>query len=109
MAIQRGLLGNVVRDLGMPHDNGDLTDDQADGQSRGEANQAKARSPRRRRPPVTEKGKGRNLKIPDGVFHRLDLEATRRGMDRSKLVTDILDRNLPTDIRIVVGDPPKTL
>jgi hypothetical protein len=105
MASQRGLLGNVVRDLGMPLErNGEPTDDQADGQSRGDANPAKARSPRRRRPPVTEKGKGRNLKIPDGVYRRLDLEARRRGIDMSRLVTQILDRDLPTDIEIVVRD-----
>jgi hypothetical protein len=101
MAGQRGLLGNVVRDVGMPHER---NDDEADGQSRGDANETKARSPRRRRPPVTEKGKGRNLKIPDTVYRRLDLEARRRGIDRSRLVTQILDRDLPADIRIVVGD-----
>jgi hypothetical protein len=107
MAGQRGLLGNVVRSVGMPpeHDGErDLMDDQADGQGRGDASQARARSPRRRRPPVTEKGKGRNLKIPDTVFRRLDLEARRRGIDMSRLVTQILDRDLPADIRIVVGD-----
>ena len=65
-------------------------------------------APRRRRPPVTEKGKGRNLKIPDGVYLRLTLEAQRTGTDASKLVTKILDRELPANIRIVVGDdkPP---
>jgi hypothetical protein len=61
------------------------------------------RSPARQRPTITEKGKGRNLKIPDGVFRRLTLEAARRGTDLSKLVTRILDRELPSDIRIVVG------
>ena len=102
---QRGLLGNVVRDVGMPREsNGDLADDQADGQSRGDASEAKARSPRRRRAPITEKGKGRNLKIPDSVFHRLILEAIRRETDNSKLVTQILDQQLPKDIRIVRGD-----
>jgi hypothetical protein len=108
MASQRGLLGNVVRDVGTPRD-GELVDDEADGQGRGDASlAAKARAPRQRRTPVTEKGKGRNLKIPDGVFRRLTLEAQRRGTDNSKLVTKILDRELPTDIRIVVGDekPP---
>ena len=105
MAGQRGLLGNVVRDLGMPPErNGEPTDDQADGQGRGDAGQARPRAPRRRRPPVTEKGKGRNLKIPDSVFRRLTLEAQRLQTDNSKLVTKILDRELPTDIRIVVGD-----
>jgi hypothetical protein len=105
MANPRGLLGNVVRDLGMPPERGDeLADDQADGQGRGDANQAKSRAPRRRRPLVIEKGKGRNLKIPDTVYRRLDLEARRRGTDMSKLVTQILDRDLPADIEIVVRD-----
>ena len=54
--------------------------------------------------PITEKGKGRNLKIPDSVFRRLTLEAQRRETDNSKLVTKILDQALPADIRIVVGD-----
>jgi hypothetical protein len=103
MANQRGLLGNLVRDVGTPH-NGELVDDQADDQSRGANGHIKARAPRRRRPPVTEKGKGRNLKIPDGVFRRLTLEAQRIGTDASKLVTKILDRELPANIRIVVDD-----
>jgi hypothetical protein len=92
----RGLLGNVVRDLGMPPE-------PADDQGRGDAGQAKSRASRKRRPAITEKGKGRNLKIPDGVFRRLTLEAARRGTDNSKLVTKILDQELPADIRIVVG------
>ena len=75
MANPRGLLGNVVRDLGMPPERRRPADDPADGQSRGDASPAKARDPRRRRPPITEKGKGRNLKIPDSVFRRLTLEA----------------------------------
>jgi hypothetical protein len=105
MANPRGLLGNVVRDLGMPPERGDEpADDPADGQGRGDGNPAKSRSPRRRRPLVTEKGKGRNLKIPDTVYRRLTLEAQRQQTDNSKLVTKILDRELPTDIRIVVGD-----
>ena len=62
MGNQRGLLGNVVRDVGMPRD---LADDQADSESRGDA-PARSRAPRKRRPPITEKGKGRNLKICSG-------------------------------------------
>jgi|ERR1700722_8838573 hypothetical protein len=105
MANPRGLLGNVVRDLGMPPERGDEpADDPADGQGRGDGNPAKSRAPRRRRPLVLEKGKGRNLKIPDTVYRRLTLEAQRQQTDNSKLVTKILDRELPTDIRIVVGD-----
>ena len=96
----RGLLGNVVRDLGMPPE---PVDDQVENQGRGDASQSRSRASRKRRPAITEKGKGRNLKIPDGVFRRLTLEAARRGTDNSKLVTKILDQELPADIRIVVG------
>jgi hypothetical protein len=39
---------------------------------------------RRRRPPITDKGRGRNLKIPDSVFRRLELEALRRGVNLSR-------------------------
>jgi hypothetical protein len=102
MTNQRGLLGNVVRDVGMPR-NGDQVDDQGDVEGRGDA-PTRSRSPRRRRPPITEKGKGRNLKIPDTVFRRLELEAIRTGTDNSKLVTKIIARELPADIRVVVGD-----
>jgi hypothetical protein len=89
----------------MPREhNGEPMDDLADGQSRADADQARARSSRRRRPPITEKGKGRNLKIPDSVFERLTLEAIRQKTDNSKLVTKILDQQLPKDIKIVRGD-----
>jgi hypothetical protein len=50
---------------------------------------------RRRRAPITEKGRGRNLKIPDWVLRRLELEAVERGEDKSKIVVAILDRHLP--------------
>ena len=93
--VQRGLLGNLVGD-GEAQRNGD------DGnESRGGAREAIPR--RRRRRPVVEKGKGRNLKIPDSVFRRLELEALRRGWDKSKLATHILNGELPPDIKIVVG------
>jgi hypothetical protein len=105
MGSQRGLLGNVVRDVGMPRENGELDDDQVDGQSRGDDAPSKRR---RRRPPVTEKGKGRNLKIPDSVFRRLELEAIRRGWDKSKLATHLLNQGLPTDIKIVMGSEKTT-
>jgi hypothetical protein len=92
-----GMLGNVVRDMMPPDRNGDL-----DGESRGDAPPKRARRPRRG--PVLEKGRGRNLKIPDSVFRRLELEAFRIRTENSKLVTKILDRELPADIRVVVGD-----
>jgi len=98
MASQRGLLGNIVRDVGTPR-NGEL-DDQVDA-SRGDGAPTKARR-RQRRAPIAEKGKGRNLKIPDSVFRRLELEAIRRGWDKSKLATHLLNQLLPADIKIVV-------
>jgi len=96
------VLGNVVRDLTRP--NGDLVDDQADAESRGDSLTSKGPRRRPRRAPITEKGKGRNLKIPESVFRRLELEAIRTRTDNSKLVTKILDRELPRDIKVVVGD-----
>jgi hypothetical protein len=38
------------------------------------------------------------------VFRRLELEALRTGTDNSKLVTKILDRELPKNISVVIGD-----
>jgi hypothetical protein len=67
-----------------------------------DASKSRGRRPRRRI--ITEKGKGRNLKIPDSVFRRLELEAVRQRIDNSKLVTRILDRELPVDIQVVVGN-----
>ena len=90
-----GLAGNVVRGLMQPDRNGD-SDDGAGGDSTPRR--------RRRRPPVTDKGRGRNLKIPDSVFRRLELECLRRGVNLSRYVTDLLDRELPRDIKLVVGD-----
>jgi hypothetical protein len=98
---QRGLLGNVVRDVGTPR-NGEMADDPVDGGQGGDA-PTKARR-RTRKAPITEKGKGRNLKIPDSVFVRLELEAIRRGWDKSKLATHLLNQALPTNIKIVVGE-----
>jgi len=90
----------------------ELADDQADIQSRGDAGPARTRAPRQRRPPVddSEKGKGRNLKIPDSVFRRLELEALRRQTDNSKLVTKILHSALPKDIEMsfIVGGKKAT-
>jgi hypothetical protein len=95
MAAQRGLLGNeLVVAEAPPNGHAD--------KSRGEG--AGTTTRRRRRPPIAEKGKGRNLKIPDSVFRRLELEALRRGWDKSKLATHILNQVLPPDIKIVVGD-----
>jgi hypothetical protein len=73
---------------------------EGDDEGRGESAPRK----RRRRPPVADKGRGRNLKIPDSVFRRLELECVRREVNLSKYVTDLLDRTLPQDIKVVVGD-----
>jgi hypothetical protein len=112
------MLGDVFRKAAMPPErNGDSTDEPVDGpnrngeltddQGRGETSPAKIRAPRQRSRPVddSEKGKGRNLKIPDSVFRRLELEALRRQTDNSKLVTKILDRELPKEIEMsfVIG------
>jgi hypothetical protein len=70
--------------------NGELGDGQAES-----AGDATPQRKRRRRPPITEKGKGRNLKIPDSVFRRLELDAMNRGVDNSKRATAILDAALP--------------
>ena len=57
--------------------NGELGDDQADGESRGGKPAARPRSGRSRTvAPV--KGKGHKLTIADDVFERLDLAAKRR-------------------------------
>ncbi len=87
MATPRGLLDNVVK----THTRRD-GDDQGDDQGNGDGQTTRRR---RRRAPITEKGRGRNLKIPDSVFRRLELEAIERGEDKSKIVTTILDRHLP--------------
>ena len=91
-----GLAGNVVRDMMRPESNGE-----SDDEGRGDSAPRKRRS---RRPPITDKGRGRNLKIPDSVFRRLELESLRRSISLSKFVTDLLDRELPRDIKVVVGD-----
>ncbi len=91
-----GLVGNVVRDMMQPEQNG-----HSDDEGRGDATPRKRRT---KRAPVTGKGRGRNLKIPDTVFRRLELESMRRGISLSKYVTDLLDRELPRELRIVVGD-----
>jgi hypothetical protein len=80
---QKGLLGNVVRNL-----------TQRDGDDQGGADEQTTRR-RRRRPPITDKGRGRNLKIPDSVYRRLELESIERGEDKSRVVTMLLDRHLP--------------
>jgi len=92
------MLGNVVRDMTPLESNGELADE-----SRGDS-PAPKRPRRPRRGPVLEKGKGRNLKIGDTIFRRLELEAVRLRVSNSQLVARILDRELPRDIRVIVGD-----
>jgi hypothetical protein len=71
--------------------NGELVDDLVDGEKGGDTPQRK----RRRRPPITEKGKARNVKVPNSVWRRLELDSMNRGLDKSKRLTQILDAALP--------------
>jgi hypothetical protein len=77
----------------------ELLEDPAEGdsQGRGESNGSARRSPKRRPRPSAagDKGKGRKLTLPDGVFERLMLHAIKKGMTVSATAADILDRNLP--------------
>jgi hypothetical protein len=86
MGRERELLGTVVKNL--TQRDGDENGDQ----SRGDEQTTRRR---RRRAPITDKGRGRNLKIPDSVYRRLELEAIERGEDKSRVVTMLLDRHLP--------------
>ena len=43
----------------------------------------------------TSLGKGRNLKLPDGIFRRLQLASVKRDVNMSALVAEILDKALP--------------
>ncbi len=71
---QTGLLGNVVRNVGVPR-NGELDDDQVDVHTNGDA-QAAEKKPRRRFVP-TEPGRGRNLKVPDRLYDQMCLYARK--------------------------------
>jgi hypothetical protein len=88
------VLGNVVRDVGTPREqNGDLIDDQTDGQSRG--GETPARNRRRRATAVSdEKGRGRNLKIPDSLYDQLVIHA-RRTKVKEKRKRQVDGVNLP--------------
>jgi hypothetical protein len=74
--------------------NGELGDDQADGESRG----GKPTSRQRSRKVVPVQGKGHKLTIADDVFERLGLAAKRRKppTTMSALANHILNLNLPT-------------
>jgi hypothetical protein len=113
MANQRGMPAALIRPTTptLHEANGEpvaeLPDDAAEGdsQGRGEANAA-ARKPPRRRPRTSaagDKGKGRKLTLPDGVFDRLVLTAIKRGSTASAVAAEILDRNLPR-LRIAADD-----
>ena len=75
MASQRGLVGPIVRNHAPSERNGELVDDLVDGQSGGDIPTKGKRRPRAKLP--TEKGKGRNIKIPDALFDQLCLYARR--------------------------------
>lgn len=76
--------------------NGELADDQIDGESRGGNKGSRPRRPRGAVPPVKE-GRGRKLTISDAVYERLQLAAMRKKprATMSALANDLLDRNLP--------------
>ena len=73
--------------------NGELADEQTEGESRGGKPASRPRS--RKVAPV--KGKGHKLTIADDVFERLDLAAKRRKppTTMSALANHILNLNLP--------------
>ena len=110
----RGMPAALIRPTAMPtpHEaNGETSTDlledpvDGDGQGRGEANGNARRSPKRR-PKASaagDKGKGRKLTLPDGVFDRLVLTAIKRGSTASAVAAEILDRNLPR-LRIAADD-----
>lgn len=75
MASQKGLLGNIVRNVGVPR-NGELADDQVDGHSNGDG-QSGGTKPRRARFQPTEPGRGRNLKVPDSLYDQMCLYARK--------------------------------
>jgi len=74
---------------------GGQLDDPADGETNGQSRGGKRKSsPRRGRPPK-EKRKGRNLKLSESVFERLQLEAIKKKWSVSDVAQFILDGALP--------------
>jgi hypothetical protein len=116
MASQRGVIGPVVRNHAPAERNGELVDDLADGQ-RGDESPVKGK--RRRAKISTEKGRGRNIKMPDGLYDQLCLFARRskvtmsstdrtgkqkewkRSMTVSEAVCLLVERGLPGRYSIV--------
>lgn len=70
----KGLLGNVVREVATPRET-PLDDDQAASESRGDGPPGKR--PRASRAPSGERGRGRNIKMPDSLFDELAIYARR--------------------------------
>ncbi len=100
----RGMPAALIRPTAMPtpHEaNGETSTElledpvDGDGQGRGEANGSASAA--------GDKGKGRKLTLPDGVFDRLVLTAIKRGSTASAVAAEILDRNLPR-LRIAADD-----
>jgi len=92
MAETRKLLdppAGMVRNHGPGRSDGPGDDASANGAP------APTKAPRRKRPPITEKGKQRNVKVPDSVWQRLELDSIKRRIDKSKRLTQILDTALP--------------
>jgi hypothetical protein len=89
--------------------NGELADDQADGemngQSRGALRPTKPRA-KKGRPKDGEKLRGCKLSVPESVFERLRLTAIKRKTNMSVLAAEILDRNLPYAAVTLTDRPP---
>ena len=66
--------------------NGELGDDQADGESRGGKPGSKGKAGRLKAPPPVKEGRGRKLTISDSVYERLEIDArsARRQCPRSR-------------------------
>jgi hypothetical protein len=86
---------------------GDPINDPAEGEVNGQGGGEPTAPPkprvRRKKPATTGKVRGRKFQIPDSVFERVQLQAIRRQTNPSAVVTEILDKNLPS-MRIAVDE-----
>jgi hypothetical protein len=80
----------------LPETNGETDGEPADDQGRG----SPLRRSRSRRRRIAEKGRSRNLVIPDSIYDRLYLYSRKRKVNVSTAACDVLDRGLPK-LRIV--------
>jgi hypothetical protein len=115
------MLGNLVRNHAPAERNGELVEELGDAQ--GGAEDGPSKGKRRVRSKVSmEKGRGRNIKIPDGLYDQLCLYARRtkvrvvakdkpgkerewsRSMTVSEAVCKFIAAGLPKKLRIVEDD-----